>query len=118
MDTCNNDFEIVRGDNENIEVTFTDNDTNLPINITGYTVYFTVNMTKDSIDDEDAVIKKDITDHTDPTNGKTLIQLTSTDTAIAIGKYHYDVQYKDENNQIKTVVIGNINIIQDVTKRP
>lgn len=118
MDNCsNNDIEIVRGDSELLEVVIEDEETGLPINITGYTIYFTVNKTKDASNDDDAVIKKDITSHVDPTHGITDIVLDGTDTNLAPGKYHYDVQYKDTDDNVKTVIIGNIIVIQDVTKR-
>ena len=110
-----NTLEIIRGDDETITVTFKDA-AGTVINITGYTVYFTVksnlNMT-----DADAEIKKDITNHSDPTHGKTQIDLTSTDTAIASGVYYWDLQLKNSQGEISSTEKGEFKIVQDVTTR-
>lgn len=87
-----------------------------PIDITGYTVFFTVKINKTDTDDV-AVIAKDITSHSDPTAGETQIVLTDTDTDIAVGDYFYDIQLKTDVGEIKTVVIGQLVVRQDVTVR-
>lgn len=118
MSNCkDNDIEIIRGDNEAIKVKFIDHQTDLPIDITGFTVYFTVNTTKRDNNDDDAIIKKDVTNHTDPTNGETVILLSTSDTNLEPKSYYYDVQFKDDDGKIKTVIVGNLNVILDVTKR-
>lgn len=120
MNNCNqpnNDIEIIRGDNEAIEVQFIDTETSKPIDITGYTVYFTVNTTKRDTNDDDAIIRKDVTNHTDPVNGKTVILLSTTDTNLDPRNYYYDVQFKDDDGKIKTVIVGDLSVILDVTKR-
>lgn len=116
-ETENNTLQIVRGDDEAITVTVTDKDTGDAINITGYTIMFTVRSDVDATDDTTALIKKDVTTHTTPAEGITTINLTHEDTAVAAGNYRYDVQYKDTQNKIKTILIGDIEILQDVTKR-
>ena len=83
--------------------------------ITGWTIFFTVKSNIDDADD-DAVIKKTITTHTNPTNGETQIFITSTDSA-NVGNYVYDIQYKDTVGNIKTIMEGYFAITKDVTQR-
>lgn len=111
------DIEIVRGDDEAIELEFTDAENNTAIDLTDCAIMFTVRANKNDTDDDTALIKKDVYTHTDPTNGKTTINLLHTDTAVASGTYSYDVQYVDTEGKVKTLVIGSIAILQDVTKR-
>lgn len=62
-----------------------------PIDITGDTFLFTV---KDNLcdSDDDALIKKIITSHINPTAGQTKIVLTPSDTNDKSGSYMYDFQ--------------------------
>jgi hypothetical protein len=115
--SVNTDIEIVRGDDEAIELEFTNEADNSAVDLTDTTVMFTVRTNTDETDDENAIIKKDVVTHSDPTNGKTTISLLHTETDVQAGNYKYDVQYKDAAGKIKTLLIGNISILQDVTKR-
>lgn len=110
-----NDLTVYRGDDKTYNLTFTDSNGDA-IDITGYTIFFTVKNNKTDSDD-DAVIKKDITSHIDPTNGKTQIILTDIDTAIAIKRYFYDIQLKDVSGLITTVLEDAFIIVQDITIR-
>jgi len=107
-------LEITRGDDVYYILNFTDANS-LPIDITGWIVFFTV---KENLADTDgeAKIRKDITTHTDPANGKTRIHLTNTDTRLSKSHY-YDVQVKKPDGSIITLLIGNINFKKDVTQR-
>lgn len=62
--------------------------------ITGWTIYMTV-KTNHADTDENAVINKKITSHTDATAGKTTISLSKTDTDL-LGQYYYSIDYKDD----------------------
>ncbi len=105
---------LTRGDDKFYVLTFTDGNGD-PIDITGWTIYFTVKRDLDDTDDE-ALIKKDITAHTDPTNGVTKIHLTSDDTDL-IGNFYYDIQVKKSDGIILTVLEGMITFKKDVTHR-
>ncbi len=111
------DIQIIRGDDEAITLEFTDEITAAPIDLTNCAIMFTVRANKQDTNDDTALIKKDVYIHTDPIAGKSTINLLSTDTNVATGNYFYDVQYVDTANKVKTLVIGNVEIIQDVTKR-
>jgi hypothetical protein len=88
------------------------------VDLTGATVFFTVKTlaNADSLDTS-AVISKTITSHYDPTNGKTRIELSSTDTDITAGNYWFDIQLKDTANKISSCEKGQIEVLQDITRR-
>lgn len=95
------------------ELRFTRN--GIPEDITGWTVYFTVKEEENDADN-DAVIKKDITSHTDPTNGITLIQLTTSDTDRE-GSFRYDIKFKDDEGNSDILLWGEISFVKPITQR-
>lgn len=103
---------LICGDSRTLELTF-------PFDITGCTVFFTVKSSSDlgGTDDNSALIEKTVTSHTDPTNGKTNIVLSNIDTRIDADKYVYDIQIKDSQGNISSIVPQDIEFVEDVTKR-
>ena len=81
-------FEIIRGDTVSLNMTFTDDD-NAPIDLTGYTIFFTV---KKDMNDTDAQAVIAVNTTTGDATGKVTIDLTSDDTDVTEGAYHYDLQ--------------------------
>jgi len=108
-------LEIKRGDSWSRIIYFEDA-SNARIDITGWTVFFTMKAKADDLDAA-AIISKTITVFSDPTSGEAEISLTSTDTAQVIGSYLFDLQIKTNNNEIYTVLEGIINITQDISIR-
>ena len=96
------DLSIYEGEDKTWTVTILDSDS-VAVDITGYTFLFTV---KEKISDTDAnaIIQKEITSHSDPTNGITQIALDSADTKDLSGKYLYDYQWKDDATKRKVVL--------------
>ena len=88
----------------------------IPVDITGWTIYFTV---KENISDSDAnaVIKKDIDSHDEPLNGIALIKLEATDTDLTPKTYYYDVFCKDDDENMAVLFRGNLTIIETITTR-
>lgn len=84
--------------------------------ITGWTVLFTVKKNV-NLTDAEAVISKTITAHSDPTNGLTLVTLSTADTDIAQGVYLYDYGYVDTSGNKKTTDPENFIVIGSVTRR-
>lgn len=84
------DLNTYEGADASWLVTLSDSDGD-PIDITGDTFLFTV---KDNLcdSDDEALIKKIITSHVDPTVGQTKIILVPADTADNSGSYMYDFQ--------------------------
>lgn len=103
-----------RGDDFALGLNFTENGS--PINITGWTIFFTI---KRNLTDSDAaaVIAKTITSFPDAVNGEAVITLDDTETDDLQGDYYYDVQMKKPVGLIKTIVKSIIRFEDDVTLR-
>ena len=109
-------LHIQKGNPSSLIVTITDDNGNA-LNLTGRTVFFTVKRKNDySDDDEDAVISKEVTEHTDPTNGKTAISLTATQTDVDRGIYKADIRVYGEGLQRNTEQFY-VEIIEVITIR-
>lgn len=109
------EIQIVRATDNSFTTTFTDSN-GAAIDLTGATVFFTVKSDLADTDDE-ALISKDVTSHTDPTNGITVITLTDTDTDIAACNYFYDIKLKDSGGNISQVAAEDFKVLDRVTRR-
>jgi len=116
-----NDIEIFRGDDYSKPVNFSDGDGDA-IDITNYLVFMTVKRKSTDLD-ADAILSttngigKD-TEHYQPTLGKTILNLSNTITALApVGSFYYDIQFKNSNGKVKTLISGNLKIKSDITLR-
>lgn len=108
--------DVIRGDSHTINLTISNAGT--AVDITGYTVYFTVNSSSAPSDDSTASIQKDVTTHTDPTLGQTTITLEPADTAsLTPGTYWYDIQLKDASDNITSFAKDKFILISDITRR-
>lgn len=107
-----------RGDTFTLNFEFTDDDTGDPIDITGWILFFTM---KEKVSDTDAnaLIKKEVTVHSNPTGGISAVTLESTDTDEDeyVGNFFYDVQAKRPDTSIVTLCKGIIYFDSDVTRR-
>lgn len=108
-------FQIIRGDDVSLDITFTDQNGD-PVDLTDTTVFFTVKR-KLSETDEEAIITKEITSHTNPTNGETNVSLSKEDTDQKLGDYFWDLQLIDEDGKITSSKFGQLQIVPDVTLR-
>jgi len=112
-------IKAIRGDSETIQATFKDSD-GVAINLTGYTVFFTVKKECDidvvDTTDTKAIIKKTITSHSDPTHGITQIPLTTTDTNQNPGIYYWDLQLV-KNGVVSSTQRGEFELTTDITRR-
>lgn len=108
-------LEIIRGDDEQFELTFTDIDGN-PIDLTDGTVFFTV---KESLSDDDdsALITQEITTFAAPETGVARLVLDSDQTDIPEGRYFYDVQFKDSLGTISSTIRDKFYVKKDITLR-
>ena len=109
------DYTFFRGDDNTFSLTFTDSSDN-PIDITGWIIFFTLKTTK-SDTDANALITKDVTLHDDATNGQTSFTLLHTETNSILEATYYDIQYKDDSDNVKTVDSGKMVFSQDITIR-
>jgi len=104
----------VRGDSQLLYCTITHNGD--VVDITGYTFYFTVKRDWNTPDAE-AVIALNITDLTDPTNGKFNINVSSSLTEDLLKNYVYDIRSEDTGGKFITLERGEINFVKDATRR-
>ena len=123
------DLEVTRGTDVTIPLVFTNPPTEdptthvitpgTPINLTDAIVFFTVKNIPDNLaDDELAIVKKDITDHTNPTAGETAIVLGPEDTVTAEpGPYLYDIVLKDSGGKLTSYGMGNLLLNPGITRR-
>lgn len=112
-----NDITVFRNDDHDIIVTFTDSK-DVEIDISEYVIFFTVKEDPEDAD-ENALIKIDETIGVgEGTTGSMTINITPSDTSSLVpGKYVYDIQWKDTDNKIKTLVKGDFILKADVTTR-
>ena len=110
------DFNIYQKTSKGIELIFRDKTNGGYKDITGWTIYFTVKESRNDSDDN-AIIKKDITDHSDPINGKSLIELTVLDSNKTPNNYWYDIKYKDTNGGAGILFEGRMKVVKPVTTR-
>jgi len=109
-------IEIFKRDDKTWTLEVQDSDGNV-VDITGATLFFTVKEHKTD-DDSEALIKKEITSHTNPTQGLSSLSLTPSDTEnIDAGDYYFDFQMKSSSGLITTFGVGTFRIIQDITAR-
>jgi hypothetical protein len=88
-----------------------------PVNITGYTILFTVKRQVDlDKSDDSALITKTITKHTDPTGGISALVLTNSQTNIEAGIYYYDLRLI-LGGIITQTERDKVEIVESVTKR-
>jgi len=113
--TGNNKIDMYKGDDQIFLLSFK-NDDGTPLDITDYTIYFTVKRKKTDAD-SDSLIQKVITSHSNAVQGSTGIQLDHADTVdIKAGDYFFDIQVKDSGGKITTYVADTFTLAQDITQ--
>jgi hypothetical protein len=115
----------IRGDTRTINLTFLQSDGVTPINITGGTVYFSVNASADPSNDSSAAIEfstpagtlADAQDtFTASLKGQQQIVLSHTQTNIAAGNYWYDSQFVDSNGNYLSSYRGQFIVQSDIER--
>ena len=106
------DLFIIRGDSASINFSMDGTD------LTGATVYFTAKAEIDNAaDDAAAAITKEVTEHTAPLSGTTVIELGPEDTNVDPGIYYYDIQVKTAGGKVTSIPTRKLRIWADVTRR-
>ncbi len=85
----------------------------VPVVLTSNTVYFTVKINKDDTD-ASALIAKSWTSHTDATNGITSVELSTSESNIAVGTYYYELKRKDSDSKVFSCQTGILDVEQDI----
>ena len=111
--TINN---VIRGDTRTINLTFLESDGTTAVNLTGGTVYFTVNSSSDPSDDTGVAIQKTASSFTDATHGKHTFTLSHSDTNITPNTYWYDAQFVDASGNYLSSYRGKFIVQSDTTR--
>lgn len=110
-------ISMIRGDTRKINVVALDA-TGAALDLTGSTVYLTVNASQTPTDDTTAVLQKQTTTHTAPTLGLSSITLVNADTQnILPDTYFYDIQVKDVAGNVTSATASTFTITGDITRR-
>lgn len=88
----------------------------IPVNITGFSVFFTLKK-KRSLSDSDVGVVRKTAMIVDADSGKARVTLTNADTYSLLGLYYFDIECLDADNAIATLD-GTIVFEEDVTRRP
>lgn len=110
-----NNYEVWRGDTFSVRLEFTDTD-GTAIDITGWTIFFTLKRKKKDSDTE-ALISKTITSIPNPTLGIYTFTLAASELNTFEGMYYYDFQIKLADGKIYTIPGGTITFLVDITRR-
>lgn len=110
--------DVIRGDTRTINLTFLQSDGVTAVDLSGGTVYFTVNTASDPSSDiaPNMVIQKIATSFTDATNGKHTFTLSHSDTNISPAEYWYDAQFVDTSGNYVSAYRGKFVVQSDVTR--
>ena len=109
------DLQIAKKTTKIYELIFKNKTTGAYEDITDWTIYFTAKINMND-PDASAVISKTVTEHSEPTNGITLITLEPTDTDIDAGNYYFDIGFKDDDAQQGVLIQGKLRIVETVRK--
>ncbi len=107
---------VIRGDTRTINLTFLEVDGTTPVNLTGGTVYFTVNASSDPADDTSKAIQLSATVFTDPLHGKHTFTLSHTNTNITPQTYWYDAEFIDSVGNYLSSYRGRFIVESDITR--
>ena len=100
-------IEVVREISEGVYV---------PVDITGYAIYFTGKRYED-VEDAEADIQV-LAEHTDSENGLAKITLNKEQTEQLIpGQLHYDIQMTSSTGRVSTLDRGVSEVYSDITRR-
>jgi hypothetical protein len=105
---------LVRGDDWTIKLVITSN--GAPVNITGYSFWFTLKVDIDSADPGNLQVTASSTG-SNATSGILYINVNRTLTANLVPQtYNYDVQQIDTGNKVQTLLIGKVKVVKDITR--
>jgi len=115
----------IRGNTYILNIPVYQSDGVTPFNLTGGTVYFTLNSSATPPGDgtdASAAIKKQVSSFITPSGGtypsQAQILLANTDTSgLNQGTYYYDVQVKDVSGNIISLQSNTFTVIDDITTR-
>lgn len=113
MSAAVNTITIKRNNDRNLSLTVKKD--GVPQDITDWIVYFSVKKFGHLPDDQ-AIIYKEVTAHTNPTAGETTISILAADTASdAVDNYSYDILIVDDQGKRQSSQTGTFVLEQEIT---
>ncbi len=111
------DISVTRGVDVAFSVTFKAND--VAVDLTGYTVYFTVRKNQDVTDltDSEAIISQEYTSIANPATGIVTISLSKTELKQNVGEYFYGIDFKNGSGAVTKGFEGKFNITYNSANR-
>lgn len=108
-------LELIQGDSKCWAIQIRRN--NQIIDISGWKIFFTA-KTDYSIVDNDATIAVtlDVPSDVNAQNGIAFLKLSTSDTAVDVGTYVYDIKYQSVDDR-ETIAMGDLTIIPTITQR-
>jgi len=105
-------LQLVRKDSKTYEFRLVRNE--VPVNISGWSLYFTVKSDFNDVDEEALILKNVLF----PTNSESLLgigylSLTSAETSIDVGEYYYDMKFIDTNYR-ETFMRGKLVVVPSI----
>lgn len=111
----------IRGDSRQLSIQCYNSDGVTPFNLTGCTLYFTLNTSATPADDgtdTTSAIKISTSTFSSPTSGLGSLTLTNALTQpLAQGTYYYDIQLKDSLGNITSLASNTFTVVDDITTR-
>lgn len=115
---ANNAYKINRQTTHNFDITFQNSD-GTALDLTGYTVWFTVRdsiPTTDTSDNDEAIISKTYDGEDCNDTGIISVELTATETDVEPKNYLYDIQYKKPDGSIHNSSVNYFIVKADITR--
>lgn len=106
---------FARGDDWTLKFTFA-NENGTPIDITGYSYWLTLKLDPDLADPGNAQIRG-TSGSPDAANGILYLTIPKAQTSNLVpGTYNYDLQQQDVSNNVRTVLLGKVKVVKDITR--
>ena len=110
--------DFYRGDTKVYNLTFKEN--NVAKDVSNMILFMTLKSSKSDLDASAALqVQTTFPSGSPSTSGIGTLTLTSNDTDITPGKYHYDLQLVDPTGSpavVTTLVSGTLNVLTDITR--
>lgn len=108
----------IRGDTRTVNLTFYESDGSTPINLSGGTVYFTVQSSADPADDSSDLMfqKTESSTFTNAALGQHTFTLTHDNMNISPDTYWYDAQFVDSAGGYTSSYRGKLPVQSDTTR--
>lgn len=111
-------ISIIQGTSKTVNIQCFASDKVTPLNITGGTIYFTVNANSEPSDDTSVAFQKTVTSFVDAVNGKAIVNLAPSDTAsMDADDYFYDAKLIESGGTEIAIAQDKFRVKPAITRR-